>query len=412
MNSVPGDRGTDGGVDPAARDVRPADSYRVRGVARLRFADPAVEAQFRAAYADKTIAAMRFAVLAGIALFLVFGLLDATVVASADLARVRVIRFGVVLPLLALAAGLLRVPVAPRFCVEIAATGVFIAGLGVVFITLNGSSEVAVAYYPGLLLVQVFAYTVMQLPFAVASAVGWSVTLVYDAVALSQGFDGTALLWHNFFLLSGNFAGMVGAWFIERLRRRDFSAQRVLSDDRTQLARLARELEVIAQRDPLTGLLNRRQLDERLRHALDLHQRYGVDTSLVLVDLDGFKDVNDTYGHPGGDALLVACAGALARCTRAADQVFRYGGDEFLIVAPETPTDVAVHISGRIQEAFGALDVVGADACPGVACSIGVGSVHSGDADPADLLGRVDAALYAAKREGKARTVVAPAPSP
>ena len=412
MNSG-SEQDADGGDAVAGRmGADPTGAFPSRGLIGLRFADAAVEGQFRADYAVKTLAAMRFAVLAGIALVALFGLIDASVVASADLARVRILRFGVVVPLLAVAAVLLHLPLGRRFGLYIAAFGVFAGGCGVAVLTLGGSLGHATAYYPGLLLVQVFAYTVMQLPFAVASAVGWGFTLFYDGVALAQGFDGTFLLWHNFFLFSGNLSGMVGAWFIERLRRRDFAAQLVLSEDRTKLASLARELERIAQRDPLTGLLNRRQLDERLRHALHMHQRYGVETSLILADLDGFKHVNDTYGHPAGDALLVACAGALQRCTRAADQVFRYGGDEFLVVAPETPSDVAVHIAERIQEALLNLAVVGAGDDIRVSCSIGVGCAHGSDAHPADLLARVDAALYTAKRDGKARTVVAPLPSP
>lgn len=403
----------DGGDAVAGRmGADPTGAFPSRGLIGLRFADAAVEGQFRAAYAVKTLAAMRFAVLAGIGMYALFGLLDGFVVSGAELVHLRTVRFGLALPLLIVTAVLLRLPIGRSHGVFVASFGVVVAGLGIILISLASTPQSALVLYPGLLLVQVFSYTLMQLPFAAATLVSWFITLLFNSLALARGFDPPTLISHNFFLVAGNCAGMVGAWFLERLRRRDFAAQLVLSQDRTQLAELARELERIAQRDPLTGLLNRRQLDERLRHALHMHQRYGVETSLILADLDGFKDVNDTYGHPTGDALLVACAGALKRCTRAADQVFRYGGDEFLVVAPETPADVAVHIAARIQEALLNLNVVGAGHGLKLSCSIGVGCAHGGDAHPADLLGRVDAALYTAKRDGKARTVVAPLPSP
>lgn len=384
----------------------PTVAIPLRGPVGLRFRDDAVEEQFRATYQLKTLSAMRFALAAGIGMYAIFGALDARIIAAADLPRVYVIRYAVVIPILSLGLALLFRPIGRRNSIYITATAGAVAGVGLVGIVGSAAAGSKLAYYAGFLLIDMFVYTVMQLPFICATVVGWGVMLLYLADALIRGVPADTLVWQGFFLTSGNLAGMVGAWFIERLRRRDFAAQLVLARDRATLVHLADELEKIAQRDPLTGLFNRRHLEAQLHRMVQLHKRYGVESSVILVDLDDFKDINDTYGHPVGDTVLVACAAAIRDCIRATDMAFRYGGDEFLVLAPETAIEVAVPIGERLRQAFSKLDVPDLNGALAVSCSVGISTVRTEDGVATDVLSAVDAALYRAKHAGKARVIV------
>jgi diguanylate cyclase (GGDEF)-like protein len=156
---------------------------------------------------------------------------------------------------------------------------------------------------------------------------------------------------------------------------------------------LIRHQETLAATDPLTGIPNRRAFLDRLSAAVDA-SAWGHPTVVCLVDLDGFKAVNDAGGHAAGDAMLTAVGAALGRVVRETDSVARLGGDEFAVLA-----DVSVSFSGdmlaeRLREAVA---VVGRES--GVTASVGVAEVQPGD-DVEDLLHRADAAMYRSKTAG------------
>jgi diguanylate cyclase (GGDEF)-like protein len=119
-----------------------------------------------------------------------------------------------------------------------------------------------------------------------------------------------------------------------------------------------RELADLARRDPLTGVGNRRLLSERLRYELARHRRTDRELALLVLDLDGFKQVNDELGHPAGDRLLADVAAALVATVRDGDTVVRHGGDEFCIVAPETGEAEAEALAERIRSALGAIETL------------------------------------------------------
>ena len=157
-------------------------------------------------------------------------------------------------------------------------------------------------------------------------------------------------------------------------------------------------LRDLSQHDELTGLYNRRYVMQRLDDELARLRRKPVHLTVALVDLDGFKRVNDEIGHDAGDEVLRAAAGALQLATRKADVVARYGGDEFVILFPDTETEGARTVSTRILDQT--RDAVRA-VCPSipVTASIGTTVVQPGD-EPAEIIRRVDEQLYAAKRAG------------
>ncbi len=176
---------------------------------------------------------------------------------------------------------------------------------------------------------------------------------------------------------------------------------RLLERTKTENARL----EVLAHTDALTQVMNRRALMSRLSAEVDRARRYDSPLSLLMIDLDHFKQVNDTHGHLIGDEVLRETAALLQRTIRSVDVVARYGGEEFVVVLPETPLAGAVRFAERIralieQQEFGSLRVK---------CSVSIGVALFPDAgvdSVDDLLLRSDAALYRAKAEGRNRVML------
>lgn len=166
-----------------------------------------------------------------------------------------------------------------------------------------------------------------------------------------------------------------------------------------------RRLEQLAQTDPLTRTLNRRALQERLAAEMERVRRYNTTVSLLLIDIDHFKSVNDTYGHLAGDDVLVEVSAMLQRVVRAVDLVSRYGGEEFVIVLPETAAPGAEAFAERLRELIeGHTFVQPRGGSIRVTTSIGVASFPGfGVESVEDLLQAADQALYRAKAEGRNR---------
>jgi diguanylate cyclase (GGDEF)-like protein len=178
------------------------------------------------------------------------------------------------------------------------------------------------------------------------------------------------------------------------------------------LARLHAANEVIerlARTDPLTRLVNRRGLEEAIAHERDRAERTGEPLSVVALDLDHFKRVNDTWGHAVGDRLLSAVGEALRAGVRPYDVAARVGGEEFLLVLPATHRERAADVAERLRARVAQLAVEGFP--ERVTSSAGVAEHARGETTDA-LLARADAALYEAKRLGRNRVVVAPPSAP
>ncbi|HEX5656796.1 MAG TPA: GGDEF domain-containing protein [Polyangiales bacterium] len=170
------------------------------------------------------------------------------------------------------------------------------------------------------------------------------------------------------------------------------------------LDRMNRQLSELSQLDELTGLFNRRQLFAELHRQLDRVNR-GASCGVLMIDLDGFKRVNDQLGHDAGDQLLRDIAGALTVETRTVDVVARYGGDEFVVVLPDLAPEGALPVAERVVTAIAK---VGRSRWPStpVTASVGVGICRPGD-DVASILRRADTQAYVAKRAGGDRVALA-----
>jgi diguanylate cyclase (GGDEF)-like protein len=156
--------------------------------------------------------------------------------------------------------------------------------------------------------------------------------------------------------------------------------------------------------DPLTGLANRRALFERIDYEIVRHTRQRRSFAVLMLDLDGFKRVNDRFGHAAGDELLRDVAAALQSVVREQDTVARMGGDEFCVLAPETRADGAQRLAARAEAAVSRI-TTGLDA---LGVSAGIALFEADGSDCADLLARADAAQAEAKRRARRAGVRAP----
>ncbi|HEY2744763.1 MAG TPA: diguanylate cyclase [Polyangia bacterium] len=177
------------------------------------------------------------------------------------------------------------------------------------------------------------------------------------------------------------------------------------------LERLFRSVNDRAMRDGLTRVYNRGFLADWLPRQLRLSRRNGSPLSALMVDLDHFKRINDTYGHGAGDQVLVALARCIETQLRSTDVVVRYGGEEFTVLLPDTPVAGGFVTAERLRAAIAAMtEREGLPAGLRITASIGVAAIGSGD-DGSQLITRADGALYQAKRGGRNRVVTAPPPS-
>jgi two-component system cell cycle response regulator len=156
--------------------------------------------------------------------------------------------------------------------------------------------------------------------------------------------------------------------------------------------------------DPLTGLYNRRYLETHLQHLAEHHINRGKNLSVLAIDADHFKNVNDSHGHDAGDAVLRDLGARIRQATRSVDLCCRTGGEEFVLVLPGTDLTSAAAIAERLRRlvAGKSFDVGEGKLLP-VTVSIGVACLEGPGDDPTKLLKRADEALYAAKREGRNR---------
>lgn len=167
-----------------------------------------------------------------------------------------------------------------------------------------------------------------------------------------------------------------------------------------------RRIEHLAHFDLVTGLPNRALLTDRLAQETARARRASRGFAVLLFDLDGFKDVNDTWGHAAGDRVLAIVGERARKCMRASDTVGRLGGDEFLAILPEVNLEGAVLVAEKLREAMAQPCELG-NVKATIGASVGLSLFPDHGSDPESLQRAADAALYRAKREGKNRTVVA-----
>ncbi|MEM9601879.1 MAG: GGDEF domain-containing protein [Pseudomonadota bacterium] len=164
-----------------------------------------------------------------------------------------------------------------------------------------------------------------------------------------------------------------------------------------------------AFQDPLTQVMNRASLEQALPREISLAQRHRASLSLLVIDLDHFKTINDTHGHLVGDSILVKIANTIRSCLRSTDLVYRYGGDEFVVCLPSTRLGAAVDVAERIRASVSRLQ----SEIDGLTLSVTIGATEVGENCVLEtLFERADTALYEAKRRGRNCVECVAAPQP
>ncbi|MES1945055.1 diguanylate cyclase [Salinisphaera sp. PC39] len=367
-----------------------------RGFHRLHF-EPGLESEFRVYYDAVNRGQARVVFLFGAMILLVFSLHNLHAYAP-PLNHMAFFVQGVVLaPILALAwlgsyVERLRLAVLSLACLSAVTVGLF--------------SLYAQAYrqgepfpYEGMLLLLMVGYFAVGLRFPQALAFGVLLVLTFVLSEIAWSPEQGRLPRHVLYLISANVIGAIGAYSHEYSRRHEFLA--------------ARQLRSEANRDGLTGLHNRRYLDEQFPRLWAQAQRERRRIAVAFFDVDYFKAYNDAKGHLAGDDCLRALARALAaQAQRPLDIAVRYGGEEFLLVWFDLdPAEVLVDIAERARQRVAALGLPHEASPVGDFVSVSCGAaatVPTAGQDPMAFLERADAALYEAKRRGRNQTVAVP----
>jgi diguanylate cyclase (GGDEF)-like protein/PAS domain S-box-containing protein len=171
-------------------------------------------------------------------------------------------------------------------------------------------------------------------------------------------------------------------------------------EDISDRKRLEAALQHLADHDPLTGLWNRRAFDQELKRELARCRRHGLEAALLLVDLNHFKHVNDTYGHSAGDELLRKIAAKLQARLRSTDSIARLGGDEFVIILPNTSLERATRVAAAVEDEVRTAGSHVGEQEAYVTASVGVAALNETTADARAVMADADRAMYRAKQRG------------
>jgi diguanylate cyclase (GGDEF)-like protein len=188
-----------------------------------------------------------------------------------------------------------------------------------------------------------------------------------------------------------------------RVGMRVATLQQNLAQTVKELRSTRDHLAKLVSTDVLTGVYSRRWWFDVAAKEFSRARRYNRSFSLLMTDLDFFKQINDTYGHEAGDRVLKQFGGVLRKSCRQSDVIGRLGGEEFALLLPETSSEAAQHMATRITEACQAMVLDSIDGETRVSCSIGITELHPDDERLDSVLTRADQALYAAKRGGRNR---------
>jgi diguanylate cyclase (GGDEF)-like protein/PAS domain S-box-containing protein len=200
---------------------------------------------------------------------------------------------------------------------------------------------------------------------------------------------------HPLLLPGGTRPTGVVSSFVDMTQHKEYEQQ--LTAHQQQLQRHNADLTVLATTDGMTGITNKRTLLERLAAELHVARQTRTPLSLIMLDVDHFKAYNDTHGHLAGDIVLKQVAQLLHTTARTTDIVARYGGEEFVVVLPNTPAERARHVAERLRTVIAQTSV---GLCA-ITASLGVATVQDYRASPDSIIAEADAALYAAKRQGR-----------
>ena len=362
---------------------------------RLLSFDGELEQAFNRYHITVFLVRMRWSLLVAMLLMALFVVLDAVSLPESVRNGTLAVRLGLILPTLLIAWLATYQRRWRPYLQIIGAVAALSGGLGVAGIIWIARAHAFPLPYEGIILVTVFFYFLTGLRFFTAALCGWVTFFAYLLVEVISALPAEQLLYNAVFLASANLIGCFGCYFLEYASRQNFLAQGLLQD--------------LAEKDFLTGLLNRRAFSERAERSWRQAQRERQAVALVMMDVDYFKRYNDHYGHAAGDEALRAVGQVIGRqARRALDMTARYGGEEFVGLWYGIEEAQAVSLLENIRSEVEALALPHAksEAAGVVTLSIGLAYLlPQPHQSLEDALRLADVALYLAKEQGRNRVV-------
>lgn len=382
--------------DPVERQIAEESPYARQlraGFPWLAF-EPDLEAEFRHHEGVARLPRIRTNLLLAGTLILISAALNELVLPAGRHLWLYAVQFGLLLPVVAFGFVVARHPNGARLYPRVASVLAPIVGLGFVAIELEAARRGVPYLFAATILVTLSLYYLAGLffyPAVRACAIVW---VGYVAFSVAGGGSGKVLVYHAALLLIANVIGAIVAYGLEQVVRTHFLESRLLSET--------------AARDGLTGIYNRRRLDEHLDTVWQSAQREGVKLALLLVDIDHFKRYNDRHGHQAGDECLRSVATSLVRAARRPlDFVARYGGEEFAVVLYDPSREYLREIANRIHATVATAAIPHANSPVSTRVTVSIGAAHVAPTLERTSHGFVqlaDEALYDAKAEGRNRT--------
>lgn len=378
------------------------------GLRSCRFSEP-LESAFNAYYCEKTLKHVRVALLTGLILYAVFGVVDLLLMPP-DRAHMWFIRYVVVCPTVIAGLGFTYLSHLRRFMQPVISLVMLVGSLGIVGMVYFDPTPSKNYYYSGILLLIMGAFTFVSLRLRYAVSWALATTLVYEVVAIfANNTDVNILIQNSFSIVATIIIGAFSNSLMENYLRRDFLNANLLEYENRQLQKATLELRRLSISDALTNLGNRRHFEVMLDQEWLRATRSEEPISLILLDIDFFKNFNDNYGHQAGDSCLKLVAeeiGGFAR--RPADTAARYGGEEFVLLLPGVDLVDAAIIAENCRKAVESLEIphCHSQASDVVTVSAGIASmVPDREASRGQLVEAADKALYRAKLKGRNRVI-------
>ncbi|SDS01362.1 diguanylate cyclase (GGDEF) domain-containing protein [Halopseudomonas xinjiangensis] len=348
---------------------------------------------FELYYNHRFLNRIRWAQIAAILLVVLFAILDVLSLPSHVWHQTLMIRFFIILPVFVLVWRASFIEALHQRLQWVITAAAVIAGLAIVGILWVARREQTPLPYEGIILVTIFFYFLVGLRYRGAMVCGWLTCVAYIVMEAQAGLSGEQLLYNSMFLISANVIGSVGCYFLDSATRQGFLAEQALRN--------------LAERDPLTGLFNRRAFDERAERSLRQAVRERSPIAVAMIDIDFFKAYNDHYGHAEGDEALSQVGEVIRRnVQRPLDLAARYGGEEFIVLwygLSEADALVMLETIRRDVEELG-IAHARSDVADVITLSAGVvGFVPDGVEDLRQSLRSADQALYQSKQSGRNR---------
>lgn len=286
-------------------------------------------------------------------------------------------------------------------------SGRIVAGGYVLSLGLFLTSALSLGLFPGDLFVQItgFLFAILTAGSVIGGssgylfAIGAVVVLVLDWVTSGAALvftDSAEASLVSVSFLAGQAAAYIGLAVVLDQLSRNFAG--IFQQLKTQADRL----NDLANTDPLTNLANRRQMAETLKHEFLRSRRYNHPLSLLYLDMDGFKAINDRFGHVFGDEVLTGASKAMQAVLRATDLLVRLGGDEFAVLLPETNLEGGREVAVKLREALSAYAKSLGPSVPELSFCAGISQLLDEDTSPEEIIARADMAQYLAKSAGQA----------